>query len=99
MIEKMIQPVDAGRAASDINDAVDFLFRDFGFLVRHRVLRVLKLCCVISGIPSIVQPVVIIGLSGSSFSLEMFQCHGKLVQSYVFSSDYSHPTFFTHRNS
>ena len=81
--------------ASEIPDVVQNLLRDFSFHARPEVCRVLKLCCLVIGLPRVVYPQVSFNLSGSSFSESAFQCCLRLVQSYVMSAGYEHQSFFT----
>ena len=81
--------------ASEIPDTVQYLLRDFSFTARPEVCRVLKLCCLVIGVPRVSYPVVSFDLSGSSLSESAFQCCLRLVQSYVMSAGYEHQLFFT----
>ena len=69
--------------------------RDFSFHASPEVCRVLKLCCLIVGLPRITYPQVSFDLSGSSLGEAVFQCCLRLVQSYVLSAGYEHQLFFT----
>ena len=81
--------------ASEIPNMVDWLLRDFSFLARHRVCRVLKLCVLVTGRPRAVYPAVNFDLSGSKLSIAKFQECLHLVQSYMLSPGYEHQSFFT----
>ena len=81
--------------ASEISNMVNWLLRDFSFLARHRVCRVLKLCVLVTGRPRAVYPTVNFDLSGSKLSMAKFQECLRLVQSYVLSPGYEHQSFFT----
>ena len=81
--------------ASEIPDVVEYLHRDFSFRARPEVCRVLKLCCLVAGLPHVSYPRVTFDLSGSSLSEAAFECCLRLVQFCVLSAGYEHQLFFT----
>ena len=94
-VEKRNQHERSMGVASDISNRVSWLLRDFSFLARHRVCRVLKLCVLVTRRPRAYYPTVSFGLSGSRLSMAKFQECLRLVQSYVLSPGYEHKSFFT----
>ena len=95
VVEKPNQHERSMGVAKEIPNMVNWLLRDFSFLARHRVCRVLKLCVLVTGRPRAVYPVVTFDLSGSKLSVAKFQECLRLVQSYVLSPGYEHQSFFT----
>ena len=81
--------------ASEISNMMNWLLRDFSFLARQRVCRVLKLCVLITGKPRTGYPTVNFDLNGSKLSMAKFQECLHLVQNYVLSPEYEHQSFFT----
>ena len=71
------------------------LLRDFSFRARPEVCRVLKLCCLVVGLPRVNYPQVTFDLSGSLLSKTAFECCLRLVQSCELSAGYEHQLFFT----
>ena len=92
VVEKRNQHERTMGVASEISNMVNWLLRDFSFLARHRVCRVLKLCVLIT---RAVYPTVNFDLSGSKLNMAKFQECLHLVQSYVLSPGYEHQSFFT----
>ena len=81
--------------ASEIPDVVRYLLQDFSFVARPEVCRVLKLCCLIVGVPAVQYPPVSFDLSGCALSKAVFHDCVRLVQSYVLCAGYEHQVFFT----
>ena len=81
--------------ASEIPDVVRYLLQDFSFVARPEVCRVLKLCCLVVGVPAVQYPPVSFDLSGCALSKAVFHDCVRLVQSYVLCAGYEHQVFFT----
>ena len=82
--------------ASEIPDIVQYLLRDFSFHSRPDVCRVLKLCCLVIGLPRVSYTLgFFFYLSSRLLSEAAFQCRSQLVQTYVMSTGYCHQLFFT----
>ena len=79
---------------SEIPDVIQYLLRDFSFHARPEVCRVLKLCCLVVGLPRVSYHRLMFDLSGSSLGEAAFQCCFRLVQSYVLSAGYEHQFFY-----
>ena len=95
VVERRKSHLSSGQAASAITDVVRYLFLDFGFQARHRILRVLKLCCLFVGMPAVKYPAVTFDLSGSAWEPRSFQNCLRLVQSYVMCAGYSPQGLFS----
>ena len=76
-------------------DVIQYLLRDFSFQARPEVCRVLKLCCLVVGLPRSLYPQMSFDLSGSSLGEAAFQCCLRKVQTYVLNAGYEHQLFFT----
>ena len=95
IVEKRGYHSSSGQSAGDIVDVVPYLLRDVGFLSRPHLLRVFKLCCLVSGVSASRYPTVSLDLSGFALSVADFQSCVQLVQSYILSEGYSHQSFFS----
>ena len=95
IVEKRGYHSSLGQSAGDIVDVVPYLLRDVGFLSRPHLLRVFKLCCLVSGVSASRYPAVSLDLSGFALSVADFQSCVQLVQSYILSEGYSHQSFFS----
>ena len=95
IVEKRGYHSSSGQSAGDIVDVVPYLLRDVGFLSRPHLLRVFKLCCLVSGVSASRYPAVSLALSGFALSVADFQSCVQLVQSYILSEGYSHQSFFS----
>ena len=95
IVEKRGYHSSSGQSASGIVNVVPYLLRDVGFLSRHHLLRVFKLCCLVAGVPASQNPVVSLDLSEFALSAECVQSCVQLVQSYILSEGYSHQSFFS----
>ena len=95
IVEKRGYHTSSGQSASDVFDWVPYLLRDLGFLSRHQLLRVFKLCCVVAEVPSSHSLAVSLDLAGFALDAECFQTCVQLVQSYILSVGCSHKPFST----
>ena len=95
IVEKRGYHSSSGQSAGDIVDVVPYLLRDVGFLSRPHLLRVFKLCCLVSGVAASRYPAVSLDLSGFALSVADIQSCVQLVQSYILSEGYSHQSFFS----
>ena len=81
-------------AASEIQDVVQFLLRDFGFQFRTHILRLSKIYCLIVRTPDSNPSSVTIDLIGSTLNQVMVQNCVLIVQSHVLCSGFN-PQFFS----
>ena len=95
IVEKRGYHSYSGQSASDIFVVVPYLLRDVGFLSRHQLLRVFKLCCLVAGVPSSHYPVMSLDMAGFALDAGRFQTCVQLVQSHILSVGYSHQPFFS----
>ena len=95
IVEKRRYHSSSGQSAGDIVDVVPYRLRDVGFSSRPHLLRVFKLCCLVSGVSASRYPAVSLDLSGFALSAADFQSCVQLVQSYILSEEYSHQSFFS----
>ena len=69
IVEKRWYHSSSVQSAGDIVNVVPYLLRDVGFLSRHHLLRVFKLCCLVSGVSASQYPAVSLDLSGFALSV------------------------------
>ena len=84
-----------GKNAEDIPDIVHYLLADYNFLSRRHLLRVLKLCCLVTVQRRKSYPIVSFELDGSAVNPAVLSSCITEVQSYVLSPCYKQKSFFT----
>ena len=71
IVEKRGYHSSSGQSAGYIVNVVPYLLRDVGFLSRPHLLRVFKLCCLVSGVSASRYPAVSLDLSGFALSCRL----------------------------
>ena len=96
VIEKRRHHEDATCAASDIDDVISFLLRDFAFQSRVHVFRLFKLCCLFVGLPKSDPPAsCTIDLGGSALKSSVLQECILMVQSHIIGPSFNARLFFS----
>ena len=89
------QHAESELSAEDIDVVVSFLFADYSFMSRKRLVEIFKLCCLIVEQPSLVLPENIIELDNCAVPPAVVTSCLKGVQSLVSSASYKQGAFFT----
>ena len=88
VVHTRIQHEGSDVDASGIPDIVQYLLREISFHSLPDVYHVLKLCCLVIGLPRVSYAQVSFQLSGSLLSEAALQRCLQLVQTYVMSAGY-----------